>query len=68
MCRPRVQVSKTVAVSGGLVMTTLLGNYFFSAPLDTTIALGAAVTARLPLPLPNLRTTPSPAVTRGVLG
>jgi hypothetical protein len=37
-------VTKTVAVSGALVLTTILGHTFFNAPLDSNIILGCLVT------------------------
>jgi hypothetical protein len=37
-------VTKTVAVSGALVLTTVLGHSFFGAPLDSNIILGCVVT------------------------
>ena len=36
-------VTKTVAVCASLVLTTVLGNAFFGAPLDGPIALGCGV-------------------------
>jgi hypothetical protein len=38
------QVTKTVAVSGALVLTTIVGHMTFDAPLDGNISLGCCLT------------------------
>ena len=37
-------VTKTVAVSGALVLTTILGHTLFDAPLNSNILMGCIVT------------------------